>query len=98
MTNTATPKQHMITDSRKNKHARQQPKHSDMSKFEDEGQGSSKKQATEANAAPPTITQPVAQPCPPTNPWHFLQTGAPNGNNTVNGVITFIRIHAGGLD
>ncbi|KAG1789815.1 uncharacterized protein HD556DRAFT_1311014 [Suillus plorans] len=88
MTNTATPKQHMITDSRENKCTRQQPEQSDMSESEDEGQGSNKKQATKVNAAPPTTTQPVAQPAPPANPWHFLQTGAPNGTNTVNGVIT----------
>ncbi|KAG1896711.1 uncharacterized protein F5891DRAFT_1192834 [Suillus fuscotomentosus] len=88
MTNAATPKQHMITDSHENKCARQQPDHSDMSESEDEEQGSSKKQAMEADAAPPAITQPIAQPTPPANPWHFLQTGVPNDNNTVNGVIT----------
>ncbi|KAG1734360.1 hypothetical protein EDD22DRAFT_960105 [Suillus occidentalis] len=88
MTNATTPKQHMVTDSCENKRTRQQPNHSDMSESDYEGQGSTKKQAMEVHTAPPIITQPIALPTTPANPWQFLQSGTTNRSNTVNGVIT----------
>lgn len=82
MPNAATPKQHMITDSRENKRNRQQTSQSDISESEEEGQSLNKKQAMETNAAPQTIAPPTAQVAPPANPWLFLQTGASNITTT----------------
>ncbi|KAG2744730.1 hypothetical protein P692DRAFT_20820970 [Suillus brevipes Sb2] len=94
MTKAATASaQHMMTDSRDNKRARQDPHLSDMSESDEEGPSSTKKPTLAVNPAPQPAPQPVAQPAaqppPQVNPWQYLQTGAANANsNIVNGVLT----------